>query len=263
MATALNDFFVNIGNTVEGKIPQGNSHFTEYLGNSNVHSIFLKPVDDDEVISMVSKLNVTKACGPNSIPNKILKDHIYTFLEPVRYILNLSLSQGNFPTLLKKAEVCPIFKKNDKTKCENYRPISLLSNLSKLFERAMHTRLYDFLENSNVFYNLQFGFRKQHSTNHALLSIVEGIRENLDTKKFVCGVFIDLEKAFDTVNHEILLSKLDHYGIRGVAKLWFKSYLALRTQRVRLDGITSEYLNVNCGVPQGSILGPLLFFIYI
>ncbi len=117
----------------------------------------------------------------------------------------MSLSQGIFPDLLKDAEVCPIYKKNDKDKCENFRPISLLSNLSKLFERAMHTRLYEFIHNSGKIYDKQFGFRKKYSTNHALLSIVESIREKLDNKMFVCGVFIDLEKAFDTVNHQILL----------------------------------------------------------
>ena len=106
---------------------------------------------------------------------------------------------GNFPNLLKSANVCPIYKKKDKTRCENYRPISLLSNLSKLFERSMHTRLYKFLDESNSFYELQFGFRKKYSTNHALLSIVEGIRKTLDNTTFSCGVFIDLEKAFDTI----------------------------------------------------------------
>ena len=110
----------------------------------------------------------------------------------------MSLIQGIFPDLLKDAEVCPIYKKKDKDKCENYRPISLLSNVSKLFEWAMHTRLYDFIENSAKFCDKQFGIRKKYSTNHALLSIVEGNREKLDNKTFVCGVFIDLEKAFDT-----------------------------------------------------------------
>ena len=178
-------------------------------------------------------------------------------------ISNMSLSEGVFPKLMKLANVCPIFKKSDKNKCENYRPISLLSNLSKIFERVMHTRLYDFLDDSNVFYELQFGFRKQYSTNHALLSIVEDIRSNLDNKTFACGVFVDLEKAFDTVNHKILLSKLNHYGIRGIANSWFSSYLCERQQQVTLNGATSPFLNISCGVPQGSILGPLLFLIYI
>ena len=262
-ARALNDFFVNIGNGIEDKIPHGNKDFSAYLGQPNCFSLTINPLSATEVVDMIKVSKTSKACGPNSIPSKILKANAYILAEPLTYLINLSLIQGKFPQLLKLADVCPIYKKNDKNKCENYRPISLLSNLSKLYERAMHRRIYDFLENCNVFYELQFGFRKKYSTNHALLSIVEGIKDNLDTKKFGCGVFIDLEKAFDTVNHRILLSKLEHYGIRGVENDWFRSYLTSRMQRVRLDGVTSDYLGISCGVPQGSILGPLLFLLYI
>ena len=127
----------------------------------------------------------------------------------------------------------------------------------------MYTRLDTFLSLSEIIYKFQFGFRKQYSTNHALLSIVEQIRSALDKNMFTCGVFIDLEKAFDTVNHQILLSKLNHYGIRGVANKWFSSYLSSRYQTVSLNGESSRKLPITCGVPQGSILGPLLFLLYI
>ena len=120
----------------------------------------------------------------------------------------------------------------------------------------MHTRLYNFLEEFNAFYDLQYGFRKNHSTDHALLSIVEEIRSNLDKGLFSCGIFVDLEKAFDTVNHENLLAKLDHYGVRSVANDWFRSYLSNRKQLVDLGSGSSSLKNVTCGVPQGSILGP-------
>ena len=124
--------------------------------------------------------------------------------------------------------MCPIHKKDEKTRCENYRPISLLPNISKIFERVMYTRLDSFLSMSETIYKFQFGFRKYYSTNHALLSIVEQIRSALDKNMFACGVFIDLKKAFDTVNHQILLYKLNHYGIRGVVNKWFSSYLSSR-----------------------------------
>ena len=251
---------MNIG-SIDGKqnTTKSKTHFSKYLKVPDVKSIYINHVDDDEVSNMIRNLNSSKACGPNSIPNRLIRIMSTNLTSPIKIIINLSFSEGCFPQLLKLANVCPIFKKNSKNKCENYRPISLLSNISKLFERSMHTRLYDFLEVSSKFYDLQFGFRKKYSTNHALLSIIEGIRKELDNKTFVCGVFVDLEKAFDTVNHDILLKKLEHYGIRGIANQWFSTYLSLRRQMVTLDGTSSDYLNVSCGVPHGSILGPLLF----
>ena len=263
MAEAYNNFFVNIGKTVEDKIPQVPQHFSSFLENNVQNSIFLTSVDDKEVLSMLHKLNSSKSCGPSSISTNLLKTHADLFCEPIKMVINNSFLEGKFPDLLKIANVCPIFKKSDRNKCENYRPISLLSNLSKVFERAMHIRLYNFLSDNKSLYNLQFGFREKHSTNHALLSIVEQIRENLDNKTFSCGVFVDLEKAFDTVNHKILLKKLEHYGIRGPANSWFSSYLTSRKQSVILDGVGSQLLDISCGVPQGSILGPLFFLIYI
>ena len=187
---AFNTFFTNIGNTVEEKIPHVQTHFSSYLKNAAPNSIFLKPVSEAEVVVMIKDLNVSAASGHFSLPTNILKHFLEILCKPLALLINKSFSEGNFPNLLKLADVCPIYKKSDKNKCENYRPISLLSNISKLCERAMHSRVYDFLEKYKLLYERQFGFCKKHSTNHAILSILEDIKNNLDINNFVCGVFI-------------------------------------------------------------------------
>jgi retron-type reverse transcriptase len=178
-------------------------------------------------------------------------------------IFNISLETGKHPDILKISKTIPIFKKGSRLAVNNYRPISLLSNLNKILEKLVHDRTYKFLENLQCIYSLQFGFRKKHSTNHALIDITETIRQALDNKKIVCGIFVDLQKPFDTVNHDILIDKLDHYGVRGTANDWFSSYLKNRSQFVSILGFESATKPVNHGVPQGSVLGPLLFLIYI
>ncbi len=263
ISEAVNNFFVNMGSSVEAKIPRVSTSFRSYLKPPNPNTIFLNPCTVEEVIEIIGKFSSGKASGPFSIPTNLLKEFRHLFANPLVIIINKSLEEGCFPNLLKLAIVCPIFKKNDRTNCANYRPISLLSNIGKLFEKIVYNRIEKFIEDSKLIYDLQFGFRKKYSTNHALLSITEKIRENLDSKKFSCGVFVDLEKAFDTVNHSILISKLENYGIRGNANNWISSYLGNRAQQVSLDGVLSAKANITCGVPQGSILGPLLFTIYI
>ena len=178
-------------------------------------------------------------------------------------IINLSFSTVHFPSNLKTAQVIPIFKKDSPLECSNYRSISLLSNIDKILEKLMYSRVIKFFEKSHCIYPLQFGFRKHHSTNDTLINITEHIRSALDNGKFACGIFVDLPKAFYTVDHEILLKKLEHYGIRGIGNSWFKSYLANCSQFVSISGFDSMLNSIIHGVPQDSVLGPLLFLLYI
>ena len=167
---------------------------------------------------------------------------------------------GVFPSVLKTTKVVSIFKKYSNLDYSNYRPNSLLLNIEKILEKFMYKRLYTFLINNTITYNLQFGFRQLYSTSHALINITENIITAFDGGNIGSGVFEDLQKAFDTVDHQILLAKLNHYGISGVSNDWFKSYLSNPNQHVSINGFDSGLTTINCGVPQGSVLGPLLFF---
>ena len=159
--------------------------------------------------------------------------------------------------------MCPIFKNGQATKISNYRPISVLPSFSKVFEKLVYNRLMKYLTKSSVLYDHQYGFRSNLSTSMAILEMVEKITDAIDNNKFSIGIFIDLSKAFDTVNHKVLVNKLHFYGLRGTALNWFKSYLSNRQQCVLCNGTASTRLPVTCGVPQGSILGPILFLLYV
>ena len=263
IAETFNEYFSQIGSNLAKKVPQSNEPFYEYLDNPNQHSLFFTPTNEDEIINIIKNLQVKKSAGPDDIPNSLLKRIVGVIVCPLVHIFNLSLNTGRVPDKLKIAKVIPLFKKGDKQQVNNYRPISLLTALSKVLEKIVYTRTSEFLKKHNIFSNSQFGFRKKHSTTHAILSLLKKVSSSIDKYCHTVGIFLDFSKAFDTINHEILIHKLSHYGIRGKALEWFRNYLTDRKQFVSVNNHCSSTLHINCGVPQGSLLGPLLFIIYI
>ena len=263
IANCFNDYFSKIATDTKAKIRPVDKNFSDYLGAPNESSIFLSPTNPLEIGKVIQSLQANKAEGPYSIPSNFLKLLSPTCSEIFSSIFNSCMNSGIYPSCLKTAKVIPVFKNDSALDPSNYRPISLLSNVNKIFEKILHSRLISFLEKYSCLYSLQFGFRKGLSTSHAVLYLTEQIRECTDKGGYACGVFLDLKKAFDTVEHSILLEKMSHYGIRGTANSLFKSYLCDRSQHVAINGIFSTKCMMQHGVPQGSVLGPLLFLIYI
>ena len=214
----------------------------------------------DQVRNVISSLNNSSA-GYDELPPFVAKSCVDGFIEPITYVVNESLRVGICPLELKIAKVVPVFKSGDPSLFTNYRPISVLPFLSKVFEKIVYNCLFDFICDNNILYDYQFGFRPKHSTQQAIITLFDNITKSLDNGNIAISIFIDLKKAFDTVDHRILLRKLYAYGIRGPMLKWIESYLTGRTQYVIFDGEESEVRTVQCGVPQGSILGPLLFIL--
>lgn len=208
-------------------------------------------------------LNKSNSSTRNSYSNVFLKKISPIICDVLAHIFNKSIYNGTFPDSMKIAEVIPIFKKDDRKILNNYRPISLLSVFSKIFERVVKSRVIDFLEKNLFFSANQYGFRAGMSTEDALLNFCSHVYDSLNNKKYTAALYIDITKAFDTVDHELLLIKLEKAGFRGFMLAWFASYLKDRRQMVKIGTIFSECLYVRIGVPQGSVLGPILFLIFI
>ncbi len=252
----------NVGTNLANSISDSQKSPSDYLKTPLSKSFYLFPTTPGEIDAEISDLKSGKATGPNSIPISVLKLLKKIIAEPLEFLFNASFETGIVPIKLKSANVIPVYKKDSQFSLSNYRPISLLSIFSKLLEKLLCKGL-NFFEKEKILFDNQFGFRTNHSTDHAILSIIDKIQRAIDEQDYSCGIFLDLSKAFDTVNHAILLKKLEYYGIRGVAGSWFHSYLCNRQQTVTVNNITSAPTAISCGVPQGSVLGPVLFLLYI
>ena len=264
MAEAFNNFFANIGKNVNQKVGASKHDFRCFLSkDSPENSFYMHPTNDNEIKKIVGNLKCSFSAGVDGLSSSFLKQIIPHISIPFSHICNLSIVNGEFPTAMKISKVIPVHKSGDANTLNNYRPISLLPSLSKVLERIMYDRLYKYLSANNMIIPQQFGFRRNYSTELALLHATELICSFSENKKAALGIFIDLSKAFDCLNHNILLQKLSKYGIRGSALQWFASYLAGRRQYVHFKGSNSDTTLVTTGVPQGSILGPLLFLLYV
>ena len=263
IGNAFNKFFANIGNNMAKSVPSANTSPHSYMPRRHNKSSYFFSTSSKEIEEEISKLNTSKASGPYSIPTKILKLLQCIISKPLEVIFKFSFSTDIVPYLFKIARVIPVYKKGSQLCVNNYRPISLLFVFNRILEELVFKRLSGFIDKYNLLYCKQFVFRPSYSTIHATLSITDSIQKAFEKGTFSCGIFLDLSKAFDSVNHLILLEKLDHYGVRGLTRSWFTSYLSERKQFVSLGNINSDISNNACGVPQGSVLDPLLFLLYL
>ena len=260
----FNSFFVNMGPKLADLIKTDESVQGGWKGDSKVmQSMFLREVSEKEIVSIVKKLKNKTSTDCDGLDMVIVKKTVDCIIKPLCYIFNLSFHTGIFPDRMKVAKVIPLLKSGDKHSFNNYRPVSLLSQFSKLIEKLFAQRFDCFIDKHQLLSESQYGFRKNRSTATALTNIIEEITTATHQNKYTIGVFIDLRKAFDTLNHSILISKLYTYGVRGMVLDWMRSYLDNRQQYVQYAGKTSECMKIKCGVPQGSVLGPKLFNLYI
>jgi retron-type reverse transcriptase len=231
--------------------------------NFVTNSFFLKPVSHQEIISNMLTFSNSQFIGSDGLNPIIIKSTITYLARPLEYIFNLSFATGIFPKLMKDAIVTPIFKNGDNLEPGNYRPISILTIFSKLLEKLFYNRLIQFVNNNSILHDNQFGFCAGKSTSTAIACVLTSILNKINNKKPTIFALLDLKKAFDFINHELLLTKLNCYGIRGIPLSWLKSYLTNRRQRTKANDNFSTYKLISAGVPQGSILGPLIFILFI
>lgn len=263
-ANYFNNYFSHIGEVTSIFIPSTNTNFEDFLPPPCLNSMFMNPIQEETFKNFVLGIKPKLSKDINGISMRFLHSVINEIKKPLTHIFNLSVEHGVFPENFKVSKSIPIFKSGDKTLVNNYRLVSLINNFSKPFEKIICNRLLEFLEQNKFFTSSQFGFRQKLSTKLAVLTIINYVTKNINDNKIVLALFLDIMKAFDSVNHEILFKKLENAGVRGVALCWFKSYLFNRKQRVFVNGSLSDNLcAITLGILQGSILGVILFLVMI
>ena len=261
IAQLFNNYFTNVANELEAQIPNST---LDPLSNitRNLSSLELSQVSLEECTAVINNLKNTKN-NLNHMPTKTLKENSPSFAPIISKIVNQCFTMGIFPEPLKLGIVTPIHKKGPKDQISNHRPITSLPFLSKIIEKLLYKRLDEFLNDNNILFHNQYGFRKGKSTEHAVLKLMDYFYDAINKQEFCIAVFIDYQKAFDTINHTILLDKLEKYGIRGRALDLIKNYISNRRQQVRIGTSLSNEKTTNIGLPQGSVISPLLFILYI
>ena len=265
IANGFNKFFSTIGPDLADKIDQSKfpgNHYSSFLGPKPDEDFKLFPVSLEQLFLLVKGLKNKNSSGADLLSNKLLKQAIYPLASPLKKLIDLSFKTGYVPSQMTIAKVIPIHKEGEKSSFNNYRPIAIISTIGKLIEKVVHHQLYNFLESQDILTPSQFGFRTHHGVEHPLLLFADRVKRSFDKKLSNVSVFLDLKKAFDTVNFTILLAKLSHYGINGVELKWFKNYLN-RKQFVVAGEVISDIFSMLCGIPQGTVLGPLLFLIFV
>ena len=265
IANSFNSFFASVAQTTIAKIPSTKCKHSDFPSKEVTSQFAFKPVDSGVVSQVLRKLEPKISCDINGFSPKLLKESSDMILKPLTHLINLSLTQGTFPCELNISRTCPIFKNGCRKDVSNYHPISCLLVLSKVFEKVVFNQLYDYLLLNNILTPNQFGFQPgKSSTIHPIIHILNYIAEAFNQNKLVVACFLDLSKAFDLINHRILLEKLKKISLNDISIKWFSSYLSNRKMFSCVNGtLSSSFKILERSVPQGSILGPLLFLIFV